>query len=299
MPTLRELKKRLQGVKTTGKLAGAMRTVSTAKYSRVGLLKKQSAAYCEAESLILSALDLPAWKMADEPAKKRRLWAARANDEGFDEEAPLPRPLAVLVSGNKGLSGGCDHELNASFLKAIAKYEREPVVIACGKKAAEFCREKGFETAEEITIPDVPGFETGAMIAEKLEALYSGGGFSCVDIYYQHAHNMLKREPVMHRFLPREDAPAGEKKRAEVTPIFVPDAETVRHKLLPCCRAAEIYALLLDSASAVQSATLVAMRSAYDNASAQAELLETAINRRRQQEVTSSVLETSSGIGVD
>lgn len=293
MPTLRELKNRLQGVKTTGKLAGAMRTVSTAKYSRAAALKRQSAPYSEAASLLYEraaeALGKLKKKKKDGRPKRRR-------DDGFADEAALPRPVVVLVSGNKGLSGGCDHELFAFFAKALEGYDG-PLVITHGRKATEFAKEKRLEVMRDMPAQDVPAYSEAAELADMLTALYEDGSASSIDVCFMHAHNMLKREPVMQRFLPKQ-AHASGPENAAVKPIFVPDAKTVKKRLLPELRTAELYSWLLDSACAVQSATLVAMRSAYDNASAQAELLETAINRRRQQEVTSSVLETSSGMSV-
>ena len=62
------------------------------------------------------------------------------------------------------------------------------------------------------------------------------------------------------------------------------------------CLRAQVYYLLIRSAMGVQGATLVSMRSAYDNGKESAAELETAINRLRQTQVTASVIETSSGL---
>ncbi len=293
MPTLRELKNRLQGVKTTGKLAGAMRTVSTAKYSRAAALKRQSAPYSEAAELLYgcaAAEYAGCGKSAQSGRSKKK------REDEFDNGAPLPRPAVVIVSGNRGLSGGCDHELFTFFAGVLTEYAQAPLIITCGKKAAEFAKEKRLEVLRDHPLEDVPGFDSVQELAGLLNSLYEEGTVSSVDVCFMHAHNMLKREPVIRRFLPKGGEPL--RASAEASVIFVPDAATVTERLAPELRAAELYSWLLDSACAVQSATLVAMRSAYDNASAQAELLETAINRRRQQEVTSSVLETSSGMNV-
>ena len=79
--------------------------------------------------------------------------------------------------------------------------------------------------------------------------------------------------------------------------LWIPDQETATEGLAEFCLRTQIYSLLLRGATGVQGATLVSMRSAYDNGTKSAAALETAINRQRQTQVTSGVIETSSGYG--
>ena len=79
--------------------------------------------------------------------------------------------------------------------------------------------------------------------------------------------------------------------------LWVPDLSTAQAGLVDFCLRAQIYSLLLKGAQGVQGATLVSMRSAYDNGKKSAAALETAINRKRQTQVTAGVIETSSGYG--
>ena len=97
----------------------------------------------------------------------------------------------------------------------------------------------------------------------------------------------------MKRLLPMEEAAANTAGNADPM-IFVPDAETVLKELVPMSLAGAVYSRLQSCALGAAASMLLAMRAAYDNSNEQAALLETAINRRRQAEVTQSVLETSS-----
>ena len=83
----------------------------------------------------------------------------------------------------------------------------------------------------------------------------------------------------------------GESPDAEV--VFIPDRETVASALVPLALSAEAFETLLSCASGAQAATVLAMRSAYDNAETSRARLETDINRLRQAGVTASVLETA------
>ena len=263
MATLRELKKRLKSTETTGQLAGAMRTVATAKYSKVNGVFASYAPY--ADSLL-------ALGSGTQPA--------RTDKPGV--------PVYVLLSGNRGLCGGFHHELFA-FLSETLKQGGEYLIVPCGRMATEHCREKKLPVLEEFTVGDVPTFDEAKRLADYLAGLYASGRAESIDFVYQHFVNMLKQVPETKRLLPAD--PGGEK---EEELLFFPDRETVEAELAPLSLAAECYSLLLSSASGAQAATVMAMRSAYDNAQASSKRLNTQINRLRQAAVTMSVLETSS-----
>lgn len=283
MPSLRDLKKRLQSVKTTGQLAGAMRTAATAKYSRasgkLGALSPYSEAFRE-----LAALS--------ERARPEPTHARRAGRDEPAEERPLPAEKAfLLVSGNRGLCGGYNHELFGYFSELLNDCGGPRKIYTCGRMAREFCAEKGIAAEESFDASDVPTYDEARAVSSRLLELYNGGAFASVTIVYQRFYNMLKQSPDTKLFLPIAGGESGD---GEEAPLFMPDAETVLCELLPRSLAADMYTLLLACASGAQAATLLAMRSAYDNANASALMLETAINRRRQAKVTESVIETSS-----
>ena len=265
MATLRELKKRLKSTETTGQLAGAMRTVATAKYSKVSAVLGAYSRYAEAIS---------------------PLGTGAAPDR---EDKPGVKAV-VLLSGNRGLCGGFHHEL-FNFLAEEMKAAEGIKIIPCGRMAAEHCREKKLPVLEVFTVGDVPSFEDAKRLSEYLAGLYASGEAESIDFVYQRFVNMLKQIPERKRFLPAE---AGGMNEEEL--LFFPDRETVEKELAPLSRAAECYSLLLSSASGAQAATMMAMRSAYDNAQASSKRLNTQINRLRQAAVTMSVLETSSDI---
>ena len=265
MATLRELKKRLNGVKTTGQLAGAMKTVSTAKFARINSVLSQYCPYAEECNELLGDIGIQA---PDSRGGKKAL---------------------VLISGNRGLCGGYNSDLFAYFAEIIAE-EENVLVIPCGKMAVEYCREKGIEVYKELHINDVPDFSEAAEMAGFLRGIYVDGTASEVDFICQKFINMLKHEPETIRFLPT----SSEDNCVEEEMIFVPDVETVREGLYGLCTDSEVYSVLLGCCAGAQAATLMAMRSAYDNANESALMLETELNRKRQSEVTASVIETAS-----
>ena len=270
MAGLRELRKRLKSIRTTGQLAGAMRTVAAAKYSRVNAARLSYETYAAA----CREMQRAAGRMGAAPVaagERPRCW--------------------VLFSGNRGLCGGFNAELLNLFYSRYRETAPAPLVIACGKMAAAFCKEKGIQLEREMPFQDVPRFDEAQQLAEYVAGLYASGAVSGVDVLYQRFENMLRQTPLIRQILPAADdaAPA----EAEDV-LFLPDRETVCERLAEHGFDTMVYAIALEHASGAQAATLMAMRSAYDNAAQSALELETTINRRRQAEVTASVIETAS-----
>ena len=273
MATLRELRKRLRSVKSTGALAGAMKTVSTAKYSRLSSAVSAGEEYancCETLAALLGGLEI--------------------NSAPQENPRPDVPELYVLFSGNRGLCGGYNSELFAYFSDLRKTLPGSCLFGACGRTAREYCREKGIDLFCEFDIPDIPSFADARRISDHFRGLYSDGAVSKIVFVFQKFENMLKQTPSCSVFLPTE----SEKTACGDEYIFVPDRETVAESALPVCFDEKAYSHLLKCASGAQAATLMAMRAAYDNAGATATSLETAINRRRQTEVTAGVIETSS-----
>lgn len=267
MATLRELGKRLKSAETVLELSGAMRSVSTAKLARVGSLRAACAPYAEG----------------------LRAAAALAGRSG--ESAPTGGgKLFVLLSGNRGLCGGYNHELFDFFEAEVLKKERDPVIATCGEKAAEYCREKGISTAAHVRVSDVPSFEEARSFSDALRGLCERTGAASVFIVYRRFENMLRQPIEIRRFLPAESENGGE---SEV--LFIPDRETAADSLFELALAADAYDLLLSCASGAQAAGVMAMRSAFDNAKLSRDKLESELNRLRQAGVTASVLETAAG----
>ena len=282
MASLRELKKRLRSVRSTGKLAGAMRTVATAKYGRVNTQREAAAEYSAALARLLSDAE----RACPEGS-------ASVDEEPFGDPARKGKPVYVLVSSNRGLCGGYNHELFAFFAETVKKGGFE--TVACGRMAREYCREKGIPVIREFDIPDVPEFAVSSEMARYLSELYEGGAEN-VSFVCQKPRNMLSREPAVIGFLP--EGSGGGKEGEEEPPardlLFVPDAETVLRRLVPAGRAFRVHGILTDCAAGAAAATLIAMRSAFDSSAEQATALETMINRKRQAEITGSVIETAS-----
>ena len=270
MATLQELRKRLRSVQSTQQLASAMRTASTVKYSKVNRIHGNFGPY----------------------AKACRDMLAHLGSAGIPRETEevSSRDAVVVFSGNRGLCGAFNTELFRFLDQTLADMD-SPLLLASGRKAASHLRELG-RVYEEFPLPDVPDYQDIKPLANRIRSLYTSGQANRVLAVYQHYENTLIQKPQLRQLLPESGIPEG---RDDASLLYYPDRATIGAQLAVSCLDAQVFDLAMENASGAQAETLVAMSSACDNAEATAADLEITINRRRQAEVTASVLETATG----
>ena len=187
--------------------------------------------------------------------------------------------------------GGFNAELFRFMDRALAAEDETPHIISCSRKASAYLREHSL-AYEEFILSDVPDYEETHALCEHLKKLYTTGAVNRVRLIYQSYRNMLSQEPTDRQILPD---PASHKTANPDGILYLPSPAAIGARLALTCLNNEVFAAALDNASGAQAATLMAMRSACDSATESAAKLETTINRRRQADVTASVIEIASG----
>ncbi|MBQ3126700.1 MAG: F0F1 ATP synthase subunit gamma [Clostridia bacterium] len=274
MASLRELKKHLGSVKMTGQLAGAMKTVSAAKFSRIGAVQQRYAPYAEACRSVMAQYGA----------------ALSAAYPCADPSAPI---CFVILGSNRGLCGGYNAELYRFADEVLAACTVPYRLIVCGKTAIAHFRGAEDKIEKTFIFPDTAQYADCMPLFSCIRSLYTGGQISSVEIIGQRFVNMMTQTPARTTLLPlAADADPQEQEGL----LYVPDRDAFLHAAAESCLSSALYAHLLDACAGAQAATLMAMRSAYDNAEQSAAALETVISRKRQSEVTASVIETSGGI---
>lgn len=275
MAGLEQLKKRLRSVELSGQLAGAMRTVASAKYARINRMYAGYRHY------------------AEEMARLARL----CGDSVIWHSGAAAVPDCYVVLGhNRGMCGGYNAQLHAFMEEVLTKASRAgsapaPLVILCGKATVAYCQERGIRYERSFLLPDVPDFDACRPLLELLESLYREGKVRSVHLIHQHFVNTLSQVPADKLLLPLEGS--GDGGQADI--LWIPDRETVCDDFGRRILDTVFFQTVLEAALGAQAATLTAMRTAYDNATESAEKLTVQINKRRQSAVTTGVIETSSG----
>ena len=269
MASLRELRKRLDSVRMTGQMAGAMKTAAAAGYARFNAALTRFAPYAEACS-----------------AMRERFGGALG--EAYPVKDPSAPPCFIVLGADRGLSGGYNFNLY-DYADAILGEAGDFRLFVAGRHAAAHFRERGIGLREFALSTR---YEDARAILDEAAGLLRDGEISSVTVLWQRFVNMLTQVPDRFGLLPMKPSGGG---GDASDALFLPDRDTVLREAAQACVGADFYARVLEAGAGSQAATLVTMRSAYDNAEASTAELTADISRLRQSEVTSSVIETSGG----
>ena len=282
MASTRDIRRRIKSVKNTAQITKAMQMVAAAK-----MRKAQQAAL----------VGRPYAQLMNEIMAK-----AAEGTIGFDHPLLQSRPAAkravVLVSSDRGLCGG----LNSNLFREVSKLDKNTVFITAGKKAAQFVHRTKRNLAAEFTYKDTPEFIEARAISKFVQQLFLKGEVDAVDILFPRFLNTLTQQPVLVPFLPIGkvtattagiNAPAQELSAHSSTEIFEfePDEETVLGQLLPHSLNFQMHQILLETKASEQSARMVAMKNATDNAKQIIKDLTLEYNKLRQANITKELLE--------
>lgn len=274
MAGLAQLKKRLRSIELSGQLAGALKTVSSAKYARLS--------HGFAAERVRS----------DKLERLAALCGGNDEREFVSEDA---RDCVVVIGHGKGFCGGYNAELHA-FAETVLQRHPGAYTLVCGKKAIAYFEDKRLPVCERFLLPELPAMEVCRPLIERAAELYDEGKVLSVRLVYQSFVNSLTQTPVERVVLPL--APAQESGGGEDV-LWIPDRATVARGLRRKIYEAQFFRAILEGALSAQASTLNAMRTAYDNALDASEKLRIQINKTRQSAVTAGVLEVSSGAAMD
>jgi len=286
MASLKELKGRINSVKSTQKITKAKQMVAAAKLRRAQAAAEAARPYAQRLADVMASL---AGKVSGDSAPK--LLAGTGSDQ---------RHLLVVVNTDKGLCGG----LNSNVVKAARHKARE--LIAAGKDVtfylvgkkgrAPLKRDfperigKQFDTAHVRT----PGFEEAEAIAAELIAMYEDGDFDVAHLVYPIFQSALAQEPTVDQLIP-VPSPKGEVATGDAVVEYEPGEEEILAELLPRYVRTQLFGSLLEREASEQGASMTAMDNATRNAGDLINKLTIQYNRSRQAAITTELIEIIAG----
>ena len=282
MPSTRDIRRRIKSVKNTAQITKAMQMVAAAKMRKA----QQAALVGRPYAQLLTEI----------------MTEAAANMSGFDHPLMQPRPVVkravILVGTDRGLCGG----LNSNLFREASKLDKDTTVfVTAGRKASQFIARTKRNLAAEFTYKDTPQFAEARAISKFAQDLFLKGDVDAVDILYPRFINTLMQQPQTVPFLPigklaavtagiNVPQPDLASKTSEVFE-FEPDEETVLGELLPHSLNFQMHQILLETKASEQSARMVAMKNATDNAQQIIKDLTLEYNKLRQANITKELLE--------
>jgi F-type H+-transporting ATPase subunit gamma len=283
--SLKELKGRINSVKSTQKITKAKQMVAAAKLRRAQAAAEAGRPYATRLAAVMASL---AGKVSGDSAPK--LLAGTGSDS---------KHLLVVVNTDKGLCGG----LNSNIVKAARAKARELQAAGktvefylVGKKGrAPLKREfpsligEGFDTSTVKT----PGFAEAGAIADELIALFGAGKFDVAHLIYPTFKSALAQDPTVNQLIP-VPAPAQDK-AADAVVEYEPGEEEILEELLPRYVRTQLFGALLEREASEQGASMTAMDNATRNAGELISKLTIIYNRQRQAAITTELIEIIAG----
>ncbi|MEM6356946.1 MAG: F0F1 ATP synthase subunit gamma [Pseudomonadota bacterium] len=285
MPSLKDLKNRIETVKSTRKITKAMQMVAAAKLRRAQEAAEAARPYAERMSAMMGNLALAA---KDSPTAPE-LMVGNGKDEVH---------LLVVCTSERGLCGGFNSSIVRLARRHIEKLEGDGKTVklmTVGKKGRDqLRRDHKDKFVDHVDLSGVKriGFENAAEIAADVRARFEQGEFDVCTLFYAKFKSVISQEPTPLQLIPAEmpdDAEAGTLYEYE------PDEETILTELLPANMATQVFTALLENAASEQGARMAAMDNATRNAGEMIDRLNLEYNRSRQAAITKELIEIISG----
>jgi len=289
MPSLKDLKLRINSTKSTQKITSAMKMVSAAKLRRAQEQAEAARPYAERMERVLGRLAAAAAGREGAPA----LLAGNGRDQTH---------LLVVMTSDRGLCGGFNSSIarGARRLARDLKAQGKTVKILCvGRKGRDQLRR---EFANEIigTIEDVGkpriNFAAAEGIATRILAMFEHGEFDVCSLVYNRFKSAMTQIVTIQQLIPFAAAAANENEPGGAASYeYEPDELGILSALLPKNVGMQIFRALLENNASEQGARMTAMDSATRNAGDMINKLTITYNRSRQAAITKELIEIISG----
>jgi F-type H+-transporting ATPase subunit gamma len=287
----KEIGRRLRAVQGTAKITRAMQLVASSKMARA---QRAAVGGRRHEFRLEELADL---LLRDGPAPDLPLCAPRE----------IVHRGIVPVATDRGLCGA----LNQNVLRAALAVEGSARFIAVGRKGSQFLAARGKELLAEFSTNDRVPFAQVRHLANFLRDSYLSGTIDTVEVVYPLFVSTLEQRVFWKKLLPLDGLAENLRGRRALLPaagnplpedrralLVEPSRARVMEKLMEEFFRRALFQLLLEAKAAEQSARMVAMKLATDNAEALAKELRLEFNKLRQATITGEILEiTAAGTG--
>ena len=295
MASLKEVKTRINSVKSTRKITSAMKMVASAKLHKAQGAIENMLPYQRKLNKILTnflSADLPV-------------------ESPYVKEREVKRVAIVAFSSNTSLCGAFNANVIKMLLQTVGEYrtlgQDNILIFPVGKKVDEAVKRMGFQPQETSpTLSDKPTYQEAADLAHHLMEMYVSGEVDRVEIIYHHFKSMglqiLLRETYLPIDLTHIIDEEEQKNKEEVEDheiandyIIEPNAEELIANLIPTVLSQKLFTVAVDSNTSEHAARTLAMQVATDNANELIQDLTKQYNKSRQQAITNELLDIVGG----
>ena len=287
MPSLKDLKTRINSVKSTQKITSAMKMVAAAKLRRAQDSAERGRPYADRMQQIVNSLASKA-----DPISSPQLLVGNGKDNTH---------LLVVVSADRGLCGGFNGVITRQTRTEVARLRGEGKTVKLlmvGRKSADALRrELGYSYIDSLE--GIQGtaveYADAASIGETVRNGFEAGEFDVCTVIFNKFKSAISQEVTLKRLIPAEVGENTQDDDAGVSYEYEPDEEELLAAVLPRNISTQVYSALLESSAAELAARMTAMDNATRNAGDLIERLTLVYNRTRQATITKELIEIISG----
>lgn len=283
----RILKRRITSVSNTKKITRAMELIAATRVARAQERARSARPYSEQLTKVIE--DLAA--------------GGASVDHPLLQPAENVREVAFVVcAADRGLAGAYNAQVLRTAEREVSALRAEGAgyrLLTIGRKASDYFRFRGYTIDSTYAgFTDSPSYDDAREVAQRVRTLFDSTEVDQVELVYTEFVSLGTQRPVVRRFLPLEPteviATSGDR-TALAGYSFEPSPEGVLSDLLPRYVEARLFAALLDAAASEHASRQRAMKAATDNAEELIIKLSRAMNRARQEAITTEIMEIVGG----
>lgn len=285
MATLRDIKQRIKGVKSTQQITKAMKMVAAAKLRRAQDAIINARPYARKIQSLLSDLT------TEDDINSNPLFFQR----------PIKNVAIVVITADRGLCGAFNtniiREANRFIDEEIKPQNLNYSLFCVGKKGKDFFSKRNFQVADSfVGIFSSLDFSFAQRLSGRLINGFLSGEFDKVVVIFNEFKSIIQQKIVVEQYLPILVKASSEKSsKTETNYIYEPDRKSIFDFLVPKNLNAQMWRFLLESNAAEFAARMTAMDNATTNAKELIRTLNLKYNKERQASITKEILEIVSG----
>ena len=289
MASLKDLKTRINSVKSTQKITAAMKMVAAAKLRRAQDAAESGRPFSTRMRQVIGNLA----SKADASSAPRLLVGNSKNQTH----------LLVVMSADRGLCGGFNGTVTRQIRAEVVRLQAENKtfkLLMIGRKSADALRREfgdlyidRYEGLQGTSV----NYSDAAKIADTIRERFEAGEFDICTLIFNKFKNAITQEITLTQLIPAEvdNSASDDVVATAVSYEYEPEEDELLASLLPRNLSTQMYGALLESSAAELAARMTAMDNATRNAGELIDRLTLVYNRTRQANITSELIEIISG----
>ena len=288
MPNLKDLKNRIESVKSTRKITKAMQMVAAAKLRKAQEAAEQARPYAEKMSIVIEKLAFSTNASSNSP-----LLVGNGKDKTH---------LIIVATSERGLCGA----FNSSIVRLAKNHINHLIsdgnhikILTIGKKGREqLKRDFGDYMIEHVDLSEIKkiSYDNASNISDNIISKFFDNEFDIATIFYNQFESVISQIPQCSQLIPikfKSDELTNDDNISNF--VYEPDEQEIIEDLLPKAISTKVFTALLENGASEQGARMSAMDNATRNAGEMIDKLTIQFNRSRQAAITNELIEIISG----